>query len=188
MSIRKIKKYLYIFIILLLVSGALSSKQFDLKAFTAQFQEEKSNSLEAATITKIVDGDTLKVDINEKSFKVRLIGIDTPESVNPDESKNTPDGKKASNYVKALLKVGQVVYLQKDQSETDKYGRLLRYVWLKSPDNVEDKNEIKKNMLNAIIVEAGYARAVEYKPDTRYKEIFADLERVAKKANKGIWK
>ena len=120
--------------------------------------------LEAVTLVRVVDGDTLVVhfDASNEDEKVRLIGINTPESVAPDSyrTENTKEGKEASAYVKDLLSDTDTVYLQSDTSDTDRYGRLLRYVWLDIPDDVYDENEVKDKMLNAILIEDGIAEAV----------------------------
>lgn len=137
---------------------------------------------EKTSVVRVVDGDTIIVKGNRR---VRLIGVDTPESVHPDKLKNTAAGQKASKYTKKLLKKGTIVYLRKDVSGTDKYGRLLRYVWLRKPKKVT-KNTIKKNMLNGILVARGYAYAKSFKPDIKYSKIFNNLQKEAEEGEKGI--
>lgn len=138
--------------------------------------EENNLEFIKATVIRVVDGDTLVVDIDGEQTKVRLIGIDTPESVASEEylnktgKKNTAEGKNASEFTKDILKDYPTVYLQKDISETDKYGRLLRYVWLELPDDKTDLGEISSKMLNGILVKEGIAKAVTYKPDTLYQQ------------------
>ena len=136
-----------------------------------------------ATLIRVVDGDTIVVEIENEQKKVRLIGIDTPESVASQEyldrtgKENTEAGKTASEYTKSLLKDIKEVYLQKDTSDTDRYGRLLRYVWIEKPDNAKDVTEIATKMLNGILIKDGYAELATYPPDTSYK---ADFEYVYK--------
>lgn len=137
----------------------------------AQKPNPQQSDYQIATVIKVVDGDTLRVDIEGKTQKVRLIGINTPESVHADESKNTPEGAEASAYTSSLVKKGQTVYLEKDVSEADQYDRLLRYVWLEKPDNHPEEH-----MLNAILVRDGYAEARDYPPDTAYSELLHSLE------------
>ena len=135
--------------------------------------------LEEVTLVRVVDGDTLVVRFDTgEDEKVRLIGINTPESVAPDtyRTKNTKEGEAASDYVKDLLSDTDTLYLQTDTSDKDRYDRLLRYVWLDVPDDVYSKSEIKEKMLNAILVEKGIAEAVEYEPDTEYSDVFEELE------------
>ena len=138
-----------------------------------------ASELEAAIVERVVDGDTIIVTLNDQEQYVRLIGVDTPESVHPDESRNTEAGSTASEYTKSLLLEGSTVYLQKDTSDTDKYDRLLRYVWLEEPANVNDESEIKSKMLNAILIQNGYAQAEPYEPDTTYADLFNSLESTA---------
>lgn len=131
-----------------------------------------TDNLEVATVVRVVDGDTIVANVNGEDQYVRLIGIDAAESVHPDVSKNTEEGQEASDYLKSILSEGDVVYLQKDVSETDRYDRLLRYVWVEVPTDVWDENEVMSKMLNAILIIDGYAEPARYKPDTSYAELF----------------
>lgn len=123
----------------------------------------------AAALVRVVDGDTIVVNRGNGEETVRLIGIDTPESVHPDESRNTAEGDAASAHTKEVLADVDVVYLEKDVSETDKYGRLLRYVWLDVPG--DPIAEAPEKMLNAMLVGDGNAVAKDYAPDTKYSEL-----------------
>lgn len=136
-------------------------------------------NLEEVTLVRVVDGDTLVVRFDSgEDEKVRLIGVNTPESVAPESyrTENTKEGKEASDYVKDMLIDTEILYLQTDTSDRDRYDRLLRYVWLDVPDDVYDKDEIKTKMLNAILVEKGIAEAVAYAPDLEYEDVFEELE------------
>lgn len=134
--------------------------------------------LEAVTLVRVVDGDTLVVDYNGEECKLRLIGVNTPESVASKEylektgKENTKEGKVASEWVKDLLKNHETLYIQKDTSETDKYGRLLRYVWLEVPEDTRDIDEIKTKMLNGVLLDAGLAEVTIYRPDVEYADAF----------------
>ena len=110
---------------------------------------------------------------------MRLIGIDAPESVNPDESQNTPEGEAAAAFVKDLVAPGTRVWLARDISDTDKYGRLLRYVWLELPADPLSPDEIRTKMLDAVIVAAGHAQVKRYPPDTTYHSILVRIAREA---------
>lgn len=157
-------------VLLLFSSGCNTLKTSQVSASTTKQQQnskDSSQNLETVEVSRVVDGDTIKINLGEEEYSVRMIGIDTPESVHPDKSKNTIFGKKASDYTKSKIKEGQTVYLQKDLSDTDKYGRLLRYVWLEMPKDTEDTEEVKSKMFNAILIEDGYANAYPYKPDTK---------------------
>lgn len=129
-----------------------------------------------AVVEKIVDGDTLDVKpaAGGETMRIRLIGIDAPESVNPDDSKNTEDGREASAWLKDSLPKGTRVWLVKDVSDTDKYGRYLRYVWVSDPSGTDA--DPAKDMLNALIVANGHAVAKDFPPDTAYSQLFHSLE------------
>ena len=125
-------------------------------------------------LIKVIDGDTLKVDINGIEETVRLVEIDTPESVNPDESKNTYEGVLASKNVSSILKKNQILYISKDMTDRDKYGRLLRVVWIEKPLSDSPEEFINKS-LNAHLVQMGYAKVVKY-DDYKYHKILKSLE------------
>lgn len=131
------------------------------------------DGLQQAQVVRVVDGDTLKVSMpGEADAMVRLIGMDTPESVAADESRNCEEGRIASDYAKSLVAPGQTVWLSRDVSDADRYGRLLRYVWLDRPNDPADEGEIAEKMLNAILVRDGYAQVRSYKPDTTLHDLF----------------
>lgn len=127
-------------------------------------------------IKYILDGDTFTLN---NGTKVRMIGIDTPESVHQDSSNNTAWGKKASDYTKKQLS-GKKVWLEYDKEKKDVYGRTLAYVWIKQGKNIK--------MYNKILLKKGYARAVYYAPNGRYKKKFDKLQRKAHKEKKGFWR
>lgn len=133
------------------------------------------SALEEGKVIRIIDGDTFVCDINNKQTTIRLIGVDTPESVHSDESKNTEEGKIASLYTKSLLDE-QTVYLEYDVSVTDYYGRTLAYVYL------EDST-----MLQEILLREGYAKLMTVQPNSKYESIFLKLEQKAKDEGKGFW-
>lgn len=140
-------------------------------------EENTTATFEEAKLIRVIDGDTIEVELNNKQYSVRLIGINTPESVAPDsyKTKNSIEGTEASNTVKDMLSDIETIYLQKDISDTDKYDRLLRYVWLEKPTDENDINEISTKMLNAILVNKGIAEIATYKPDTKYEWAFKEL-------------
>jgi micrococcal nuclease len=135
------------------------------------------------TLERVVDGDTLIVNINDEEYTVRLIGIDCEESVNPNKEKNSEEGREASRFTKSIISNEQTLYMTVDTSDTDMYGRLLRYVWTETPD----PNNIDTTMLNAIILSEGYAVAKDYEPDTYYSELFHDIQDTAEEQRKGLW-
>lgn len=156
------------------------------KEISAYLENQKVNDLEVATVERVVDGDTIEVKIDGEKFKVRLIGVDTPETKHPRKPVE-PYGKEASEYTKKKLD-GKKVYLEKDVSDNDRYGRLLRYVWLKKPD--KDKKlteEMLKDNFNLTLVKEGYGKSSTFPPDVKYAEIIKEYQREAVKENKGMW-
>ncbi|MFZ7943697.1 thermonuclease family protein [Neobacillus sp. 19] len=148
-------------------------------AKTSQEELAKSMGLELVTVGRVVDGDTF---VTSDGRKVRLVGVNTPEST----TRHEEYGKEASNYTTSKLN-GKQVWIQKDVSETDRYSRLLRIVWLSVPANDMDENEIRSKMFNADLVLNGYAEPSTYPPDVKYSEYFVKFAREAREANKGLW-
>ena len=124
-----------------------------------------------AIVTRVVDGDTIVIDTGEK---VRYIGMNTPESVDPRRPVQC-FGKEASEYNKQLV-TGKKVRLVKDVSETDKYGRLLRYVYLEDGTFVNEK-----------LVRDGYASVMTIPPDVQLSNIINAAEREARADRRGFW-
>lgn len=132
------------------------------------------NDSMTAKVTRVVDGDTIVVDFNGKEERVRLIGVDTPESVHPDATKNVEYGKVASEFTKSKLE-GKEVKLEIDIQERDRYGRLLAYVYLDG------------KMFNKTLLEEGYAQIATYPPNVKYVDVFTELEKIARDNDKGLW-
>jgi len=155
-----------------------------LESYDNFFEEKLAISpieLEEGVVTRIIDGDTAEIEIEGNFYKVRFIGINTPESTTRIE----PYGKEASDFTKQYL-AGKTVFLEKDVSETDRYGRLLRYIWLEPPKEITDE-EIRTKMFNAILVLEGYAEVATYPPDVKYQEYFIKYEQEAREKNLGLW-
>lgn len=123
-----------------------------------------------ATVVAIVDGDTIKVEGGEI---VRYIGMDTPETVDPRRPVEC-FGAEASAKNKELVQ-GKVVELEKDISERDTYGRLLRYVWM---------GDI---FINEQLVREGFAYVSTFPPDVKYEERLLEAQRLARDEKKGLW-
>ncbi len=135
-------------------------------------------NLDTVAVIKVVDGDTIRVLIDGKEYAVRFIGIDTPETVHPTKGKEC-FGSEASNKTKELLTNKRVI-LEKDVSESDTYGRLLRYVYLPMDDG-------KRIFVNDYLVREGYAQVLTYPPDVAFNEQFLEAQRTAKNMKKGLW-
>jgi micrococcal nuclease len=127
-------------------------------------------------VTSVVDGDTIKVDIDGKTETIRLIGIDTPETVDPRKVVQC-FGKEASNKAKEWLS-GKTVELEADasQGERDKYDRLLRYVKIK--DGI---------FYNLEIIKQGYAHEYTYNTPYKYQSDFKAAEKYATDNKLGLW-
>lgn len=125
-------------------------------------------------VIRVVDGDTIKINFNGKEESVRLIGIDTPESVHPDWSKNIPEGLIASKFTEERLE-GKLITLEFDVQERDHYGRLLAYVW------------VGGEMFNRVLLEEGYAQIATYPPNIKYVDEFILIQKGARENNKGLW-
>lgn len=131
-----------------------------------------------AQVVRVVDGDTIEVSIQGERYKVRYIGVDTPETVDPRRVVGC-FGKEASAKNKRLVE-GKEVNIVRDVSETDKFGRLLRYVYVKG----EVGEEI---FVNDYLVREGYAKATTYPPDVKFTDQFKEAEREARASDKGLW-
>lgn len=127
-------------------------------------------------VAKVVDGDTLDVVIDGKTERLRLIGIDTPEVVDPRKTVQC-FGVEASNKAKSLL-AGKRVSLEQDtsQGERDKYGRLLAYVFLEDGVN-----------FNEYMIAEGYAHEYTYRIPYKYQVEFKAAQSRARDSQKGLW-
>jgi micrococcal nuclease len=133
--------------------------------------------LAGGTVVRVVDGDTIVVrGPGDRTEDVRLIGIDTPETVDPRRPVGC-FGPEASAYAKRLL-AGRTVILRYDRETNDRYGRFLAYVWLAGRSH---------EFVNARLVELGYARAYPFPPNTAHEALFTNLERRAAIAGRGLW-
>ncbi|MCC7364676.1 MAG: thermonuclease family protein [Dehalococcoidia bacterium] len=129
---------------------------------------------EWADVVSVTDGDTIVVELDGREERVRYIGIDTPETGGFQQAE--PLGKEATARNRELLDDGRVC-LEKDVSETDRFGRLLRYPWL------EDGR-----MVSTVLLDEGLAEVVEFPPDLKYHESLLDpAQWDAQAAELGIW-
>lgn len=131
---------------------------------------------ESVTVERVVDGDTVAVRVGGRREKVRLLGINTPESVKP----HTPVqcyAKEASARLKALLPPGVSVRLVRDVEERDRYGRLLAYVY-RQPDGL---------FINLDLMQGGYAQLLTYRPNVAHVDELQGAERDARRAGLGLW-
>jgi micrococcal nuclease len=128
------------------------------------------------SVTHVVDGDTLDVDIAGEKERIRLIGLNTPETVDPRRPVEC-FGKEASAKAKDIL-TEQKVKIETDPSQgtRDKYGRLLAYIFL--PDGT---------LFNKMMIEEGYGHEYTYHLPYKYQIEFKAAERTARELKKGLW-
>jgi micrococcal nuclease len=132
---------------------------------------------QAASVLEVVDGDTVKVRVDGRVETLRLIGLDTPETVDPRRPVQC-FGREASARAKELLPPGTPVRLETDptQGDRDKYGRLLRY--LRLPDG---------RLFNEVMIAEGYATEYTYRLPHRYQAAFRQAQSDARRADRGLW-
>ena len=130
-----------------------------------------------AQVVRVVDGDTLIVAVDGQQARLRLIGMDTPETVHPSKPVQCFGAEATVKMQQLVDSVAGRVWLEKDISETDRYGRLLRYVWL-GPDGP---------LLNEVLVIEGYAQVSTFPPDVKYKDRFLTAQRQARSEGRGLW-
>jgi micrococcal nuclease len=133
-----------------------------------------------ATVTEVVDGDTIDVRIRGRDERVRLVGIDTPETKRPNEPVEC-FGPEASAFTAALLPVGTTVRIERDTVGRDDYGRLLGYVHL------VDAAGRPTTFVNLEIVRRGYAVPLSIEPNSTFADAFAAAARRAEATDLGLW-
>lgn len=129
-----------------------------------------NNTVTEAFVTQVIDGDTIVI---EGGVRVRYIGIDTPELADP-ENGTEYFALEAAEKNRELVE-RKTVRLERDVQDTDRYGRLLRYVW------------VGDTMVNAELVRLGYAYSVSYPPNIKYQAMLLQLEREARDRGLGLW-
>lgn len=139
--------------------------------------KQRTKSTEYLPVTKVVDGDTFWADNDTKDgLKVRLIGVDAPESKNVFKKKIGYYGKEAKTYLTKILS-GKNVKLVCDVDSLDQYGRTLAYVYL------EDGT-----FVNADLMKNGYAMVMTIPPNVKFADEFVKLQQEARENNRGLWK
>jgi micrococcal nuclease len=138
--------------------------------------ESLTASPNSATLKGVVDGDTIDIAIGGKTERVRLIGINTPETKHPTKGVECY-GPEASAYTEQLLPKGTKLRVERDVEARDKYGRLLLYVYIAN-SNV---------FVNMDLVMNGYARPMVFEPNTAHRADFAQAATQAELRNVGLW-
>jgi micrococcal nuclease len=126
------------------------------------------------TVVRVVDGDTIHVQLADRVEKVRYIGLDSPEIHHPVKGEE-PGGREAATVNRGLVE-GRRVRLELDVRTRDRWGRLLAYVW------------VGDTMINAELIRLGYAHVMTVPPNVRYQELFVKLQREAREAGRGLWR
>lgn len=132
--------------------------------------EQKESFVGEYKVARVIDGDTIEIEGGER---VRYIGIDAPETVDPEKPVEC-FGREATDGNKKLVE-GKMVRLEKDATDRDKYNRLLRYAY------------VGDTFVNLELVKLGFATAAAYPPDTKYQKEFSSAEQEAKKSKSGLW-
>jgi micrococcal nuclease len=158
--------------------NGLACEELSLGVAPAMWTNEIPSGAEPAALISVSDGDTIRVDVGGQVETVRLILIDTPETRDPN---NPPEcyGAEARAFLEGLLPRGSALYLETDVSERDRFGRLLRYVWLDRGGEVY--------LVNEAMVRSGYAAQSTFPPDVTYEERIQEAARFAREHGYGLW-
>jgi len=171
---KKIFFLYFLFVLLLFFMGIYLNSQSKKASFAFVSPQIKkiyqTSPKETAVVKRVIDGDTIVLSDNRK---VRYIGIDSPELHHP--TKPIQCFATEAALLNTELVEGKTIVMQKDVSETDKYGRLLRYVW------------IGDVFVNNYLVEEGFARQETIPPDVAYATLFKESAKKARLQNKGLW-
>jgi micrococcal nuclease len=148
-----------------------------------------SQNQRACNVVQVIDGDTFVCQFSDgKEEHIRLIGVDAPKSERNRKTEGNSEksgqnietiitqAKKAAQFTKSYLKLETTVKLELDVQPRDEYGSLLAYVYL--PDGT---------MLNALLVQEGYAQVTAIPPNVKYQDLFLKLQREAMESNRGLW-
>lgn len=134
---------------------------------------------ERATVVHVSDGDTIVVEINGATERVRYVGLDAPEIAHPDEGTAAECGGDDARAPNLELVAGREVALERDVSDRDRFGRLLRHVWVADSGNWL--------LVGERLIESGAVEARTYRPDTFRDAEFDAAERRARESDLGIW-
>ncbi len=127
------------------------------------------------TVTRVIDGDTFEIENGET---VRLIGVDTPETVHPSKPVEYY-GKEASDHLRKILG-GREVRIETDVEKRDRYGRLLAYVW-------EKTSKGREVLINKVMVLSGLGHIIFYPPNVKYFDELYEVHKTAQELKFGIW-
>ncbi|NTU46660.1 hypothetical protein HGA88_03455 [Candidatus Roizmanbacteria bacterium] len=181
MSKKKITRLIYALLILLITGYIVPMLLHQQKAPTKEQNPVVTVSPlpapQIAKVTRVIDGDTVEIETGQK---VRYIGMDTPEM--PSKNKKADCFALEATEKNKEIVLGKTVRLQTDVSDTDKYGRLLRYVFLNEPTASGSGL-----FVNKFLLEEGYATVLTIPPDVAFSDSFRTAQKEAMKQNKGLW-
>ena len=162
--------------------GSQEATGIDLSVDEDYSDDAEVASLLPVSVVRVVDGDTYYVNMDGQEVKVRLIGVDTPESVAPQSytdatgKENTEVGEYISEIMKGVIKEGDTLLLEFDVDMYDKYDRVLAYAYFEDGEMVQD-----------FLLSNGLAQTMTITPNVKYSDHFADVQRVAVENGIGIW-
>ena len=172
---KKIGKYVMYAVLLLFLVHVVTHFSYWKGIFDYWFKTDPS--LMEVRVSYVIDGDTIIVTNEEnKELRVRLLGIDTPESTNCEENACSEEGYAAAEYLRNLLETNEKVYLEYDERKYDQYGRELCYVWLSDNVDVHKYEDFEKYCVNALVLKNTYCKTLHYSPNDRYKDWFELIE------------
>lgn len=172
-----------VLVILIFSDNSFTSSLTNSLGFNSPEKTEKiskiDEKIEKVMVNRAVDGDTIELTDGRK---IRYLNVDTPETVKAGTSVKC-FGPEASKFNKELMTKNRTIWLTSDKAKTDRYGRDLRFVFLKD----EETNKVELSV-NANLVKLGFGQAKSYSPNTTYKKDFEKWQFEAQKNNIGIWK
>lgn len=157
-------------------SMPISSSQQNISASYKRNESTLKPEDSLVTVSRVIDGDTIVIEMDGTKSRIRMIGVNTPESASPDESKNTEEGKIASEYTKNALPEGTKVFLEFGDKWYDQYGRLLAYVWLDEKCDRTNYQDFLTYNYGAQLLQNTYCEAVYYAPNEKYRVWYEQLE------------
>lgn len=158
--------------------NSTSSSSADRQVLSTVSDNFSCSDLKKGEIVRVKDGDTYVMMIDCEETTVRLIGVDTPESIAPDDyaKSNTSEGEKVSEIVKGKIRKGDTLFIEYDISREDKYGRTLAYLYFE--DGL---------MVQEWLLQNGYAQVMTVQPNSKYSERFAEIQHKAAVDKIGLW-